>query len=305
LNHEEEILNDRVIVEFKPRPVGHNSTSKSEDYPDVRKEIRSLVRMLRLAAQKEDTFQVLYCHGFYETPENYGLVYRLPASTSLDMGHGMHCENLGNILLGHTSFKPLLSSNIQDRLDLAKSLAITMAHLHSVQWVHKSFNPDNILLFGNKIEDMIQFKWSHPYLVGFGTSRSNRGHSEKLTQCLRWENRVYVHPDRQKADYKRYLKIHDIYSLGVVLLEIGLLMCFKDRVYRNDQDWKGIMATEVQKKLLEESDKLKGIMGPTYRDIVKICLSGDFTVVDEDGEETGLGEAFRRDVCERFEQICY
>jgi hypothetical protein len=42
-----------------------------------------------------------------------------------------------------------------------------MFQLHSVDWLHKSFHPNNILLFGNPVSGAVQFDWSAPYVVGF------------------------------------------------------------------------------------------------------------------------------------------
>jgi serine/threonine protein kinase len=292
----------RVIVEFKERPPMREFLFDPQSVDTVKRELRSLVKELRLA----ERFQVLYCHGFYETPEHYGLVYRLPRTITTD--EYMQCESLGNVLL-HEEYKLLLAENLQNRLDLAKSLATTMYHLHSVQWVHKSFNPDNILLFGRRSWDKkVEFDWAHPYVVGFDASRANRAHSDKLPASLRWENRVYTHPARQReGEWTRFHKLFDIYSLGVVLLEMGTLTCFKHPSFRRNAEWTDIPASEVQKRFGDQAMGLKAKLGRTYSEIVEVCLSGNFGVpIDEDdADETMLLDAFRSDVCEKFDQVRY
>jgi hypothetical protein len=307
-----ELLESRVIVEFKERPLLHAMTQDMEEIESVKRELRSLVKILRLASdQHSDTFKVLYCHGFYEQPEQYGLIYRLPPTIQID--EYMHCESLGNILMQET-YNSLLGANLQNRLDLAKSLAATISHLHSVQWVHKSFNPDNILLFGRRIppstttipSPSLQFDWSHPYLVGFDASRANRAHSDKLPSNLRWENRVYTHPSKQRSlQTPRFEYKFDIYSLGVVLLEIGRLQCFKHDQYRKCSAWTNIPATEVQRKFVEMARELRGRVGRTYAEIVEVCLVAGFDVREDDADETKLLDAFRSDVCEKFDLIQY
>ena len=305
LNDYGNIQEPRVIVEFKERPPMRDFSFDPKSVDSVKKELRSLVKELRLAAGTESV-HVLYCHGFYETPERYGLVYRLPRAIVPD--EYMQCESLGNVLL-HEDYRLRLADNLQNRLDLAKSLATTMYHLHSVQWVHKSFNPDNILLFGRRTLDRtIAFDWRHPYVVGFDASRANRAHSDKLPASLRWENRVYTHPARQReGEWTRFHKLFDIYSLGVVLLEIGKLTCFKNVSFRRNAEWTDIPATEVQRKFVVEAGTLKGLLGRTYSEIVEVCLSGSFGVpIDEDdADETMLLDAFRSEVCEKFDQVCY
>jgi len=292
----------RVIVEFKERPQTREFSFDPKSVDHVKKELRSLVKELRLA----ERFQVLYCHGFYEAPEHYGLVYRLPKTIIPDAY--MQCESLGNVLM-HEEYKSFMAENLQNRLDLAKSLATTMYHLHSVQWVHKSFNPDNILLFGRRSWDKkVEFDWARPYVVGFDASRANRAHSDKLPASLRWDNRVYTHPARQREDeWTRFHKLFDIYSLGVVLLEIGTLTCFKHPSFRRSADWTDIPAAEVQKRLVVQAEALKAALGRTYSEIVQVCLSGDFGFPndEDDADETMLLDAFRSEVCEKFEQVCY
>ena len=204
-------------------------------------------------------------------------------------------------------YSKLLAENQDNRLNLAKSLANTLYHLNSVQWVHKSLNPDNILLFG---QAEAVFDWSSPYLVGFDVSRPVDANSDRLTPNLRWGNRVYIHPDRQReGQIPRFRIRYDIYSLGVVLLEIGKLICFKSDEYRQDKTWTDVPAHEVQKRLERMASELKRDMGKTYAEIVELCLRGNFlgsTVSEKhDDDDTELLEVFRIAVCENFDQINY
>ena len=65
-----------------------------------------------------------------------------------------------------------------------------------------------------------------PYLVGFSYARRGTARSTGSSRAD-WRNEIYRHPERQGAElgidpevyYKAY---HDVYSLGVVLLELGL-----------------------------------------------------------------------------------
>lgn len=59
-------------------------------------------------------------------------------------------------------------------------------------------------------------------MFGFEFSRPEAYFSHGLADvCLARD--VYRHPDRQRRPTQVFSKIHDIYALGVVLLEIGLL----------------------------------------------------------------------------------
>ena len=284
-----------VIAEFKDRPRGMHIQGAIDQ---VIKQLRSLVKVLRIAAS---TFQILYCHGFCETKSGYSLVYQLPSSITTP--RTMQCETVSNILMNRT-YSQLLGADLQYRCDLAKALALTMFHIHSVQWLHKSFNSDNILLFGNKSENGVIFDWTRPYIVGFDASRNVLDESTKLPAAESWEERVYIHPERQKHQYSRFQKLFDIYSLGVVLLEIGCLKSFKDKKYKVS-DWSNLPGQQVQQKLIHEAKELRKIMGITYEEIVTTCLTGDFAIAGDDQEETQLSDAFRNDVNDKFQKIFY
>jgi serine/threonine protein kinase len=288
----------RVIVEFKDRPPTFDPTESDK----IGRDLRSLVRMLRLAAETKKTFPLLYCHGFYESDASYGLVYQLPKSPDILMPAA--CTTLSNVLTTE-NYQLILCEDIQNRLEIAKCLANAIFDLHSVQWLHKSINSDNILLFKQRsASGKMTFDWSRPYIVGFGTSRHIHFATRGVPQPLRWQERVYTHPDRQSDELVTFRKAFDIYSLGVVLLEIGNVECYKTRDERT-RAWKHLKAKQLQEALIDESRKLDGLMGATYAKIVRVCLQGRFQVEDEDAEETQLSDAFRTQVRDRFDRIRY
>lgn len=89
--------------------------------------------------------------------------------------------------------------------------------------MHESIRSENILFLPRDDEtdpDEPQ-DISEPWLFGFEFSRPemffSHGHADP---CL--ERDLYRHPERQQRPTQMFGKIHDIYALGVVLLEIGL-----------------------------------------------------------------------------------
>jgi len=283
-----------VIVEFKSRPC-------QDDYrytlgPQViTEEINKLIKTLRIAAQTAETaetFRVMYCEGWYQTFDHFGLVYRLPPHPAK-----FRCESLGNILL-KPEYKEQLLRDLDNRLQLAKALAWTLFELHTVDWVHQSFHPDNILLFGNELgPGTVQFDWSKPYVVGFVSSRSNSGVSGKLNFRGQWTSRLYTHPDRLLKDYERYTKIHDIYSLGVVLLEVGRLGSFMED--RQHGEWNKLGPHKMRDVFKEKAKSLQTILGKNYREVVLACLDGNF----EKWDDYTLLNDFRTQVCQKLDQI--
>lgn len=297
------LLHDRVIVEFKePDPIAIREEKRRNE---VRLQLRYLVRELRLASRsttEAKPFQVLYCLGFCKMEDGYGIVYLPPSSNTYDI-----CESLGNILLKE-NYRRVFEKTFANRLHLAKALAFTIYSLHSIQWVHRTIKPDNILIFGSFTTDReVKFDWTSPYIVGFDAARPNLACDDRIPASIRWENRVYAHPHTQRngdSGIKRFSKQYDIYSLGVVLLEIGQMKCFKDSEYRKSRAWTDISAKEVQDKLLLLAEELRGIAGETFSKIVVRCLDGfpDFNDWD-DVAGTALSALFRSRVCEMFDQI--
>lgn len=62
--------------------------------------------------------------------------------------------------------------------------------------------------------------YSQSWVLGFDLSRPEGELSLGPTE-LYPERDVYRHPDRQGQVRMQFTKLHDIYALGVVLLEIG------------------------------------------------------------------------------------
>jgi hypothetical protein len=299
-----------VIVEFKAhvthkvtshvfgKPLAEGSVRNTWDgnmetqggsIPD-KKSLNNLVRTLRLAAQKPGTFHVMYCEGWYEqtAPSYFGLVYRLPPIEGY-----FRCESLGNILQ-NTEYKASLYVDLENRLKLARALAWTLFELHSVDWVHESLHPDNILLFGRIIGGGVHFDWSNPYVVGFDSSRSVEGVSGPMNQRAQWTSCLYTHPSRRTGTYVRFEKTHDIYSLGVVLLEIGRLTSLME-----DKKFK-ISSDKLKENFIEEALNLPTVLGTTYRDVVLACLNGQ--LVDRHHKHL-LTSEFRSRVCDKLDQI--
>ena len=284
-----------VIIEFKARP-GPEDARFLMGRDVIANEIDTLISALRIAAQTKETFRVLYCEGWYEAFDHFGLVYRLPSKKSR---FGQRCESLGNILLKR-EYCELLKSDLENRLRLGKALAWTLFDLHSVDWVHKSFHTDNILLFGEEISpDSVNFDWSCPYVVGFDGSRSNSGISGKQTSRELSVSRLYTHPDRQLKEYERYKKTHDIYALGVVLLEIGLLSSFwGDR--QETENLNNMAPQQIKEKLVQKARTLHVILGKGFRDVVLTCLTEQFVHKTDDYQ---LLKEFRCKICEKLDQI--
>ena len=319
-----------VIVEFKAKPSPEDARYALG--PEFHKgEVDKLIRTLRVASEVKEKdsekrpFHVLFAEGWYDQHDHFGLVYRLPALKTTNF----RCESLGNILL-KDDYRELLSKSLENRLVLSKALAWTLFELHSVNWVHESFHPDNILLFAEEVEpDVYHFDWSAPYVVGFDSSRTDNGRSGKFNPKAQWTSRIYTHPDRDETQaYKRFKKTHDIYALGVVLLEVGRLRSFIDEVMEQQKVMKEFHEKQKMKKedpdamqvdsepvveftyktaprdfkesFEKKTEVLNKILGPAYRQVVMKCLNWQVVYAEDDNKLSGL---FRSEVCDRLELI--
>lgn len=98
------------------------------------------------------------------------------------------------------------------------------------------------------------------------------------------ERNIYRHPDRQgppeDAPGNRFSVLHDIYALGVVLLEVGLW-----RPVMGYEEWRDCGSADERKSMLEEhaAERLPHYMGRGYTDAVSACLKGE--IADEVARE--------------------
>lgn len=222
-----------------------------------------------------------------------------------------------------SSLRGLLSQpspSLDAKFHLAKSLAKALTSLHAADFVHKNIRPETIIV----LEDANKEK-SIPYLVGFESLRPSEARSS-LVSDMAWERNIYRHPSRQGLRPQEYYTMqHDIYSLGVCLLEIGLWSSFVEYTpgvrpgtslpIANllEKNNKREVANDIEALLVDMAKtKLPSKMGRTYTEVVLsslACLDKDtdnvFTnsadLYDEDG--IAIGVAFIENILMRLESI--
>ena len=129
------------------------------------------------------------------------------------------------------SLRSYLSSGanhtLTDRFKLAKQLAKSVSYVHTLGFVHKNVRPETILAFQDNMSVLDSI-----FLTGFEKVRVADGRT-RLSGDSAWEKNLYRHPHRQGVNPEEaYVMQHDIYSLGVCLLEIGMWESFVS--YEND-----------------------------------------------------------------------
>jgi hypothetical protein len=301
-----DVLSRLVIVEFcpkavPPQPQENRGLRVPSPNPSTRtspEKLEKLVETLRMAVS-DPSFRFLYTRGWYDVDPNYdALVYELPAT----IRPPLICESLANILRDPT-FRNLLAVDLGNRFKLARAVAHSLLAFHSVNWVHKSFYPENILVFGDiQGNGKPKFDWSTPYLVGFGTSRQTMEISSANDFKLFWSYHIHNHPHRSNPEKHRpYKALYDIYSLGVILLEVGRTTSLTLSNTSESMNWGvGIDQKEVRENLVEEALKLPQVVGKEYRDVVLTCLKDELEVAEI---ACRLADEFRIRVCQKLDSI--
>ncbi|KAJ5614197.1 hypothetical protein N7528_007851 [Penicillium herquei] len=198
----------------------------------ARIQIRDLARLLLHVDPA--TFNLLKCEGVIELSAEQGvnlyLLFEIPKDVSSP-------RILRDRLLTDST-KPSLTQRVQ----LAKQLARSVMFVHAAGFVHKNIRPETVIIFDNTDASNQNAGLPQPendspvnkclkslgpsFLIGFERFRRAEGHTDRFGD-IAWEKNLYRHPLRQGLQPEDIFEMrHDIYSLGVCLLEIGLWRSF-------------------------------------------------------------------------------
>ena len=191
--------------------------------------------------------------------------------------------------------------SLSDRLEMARQLTNAVYYVHLYSFVHKNIRPETILSLGRTEDAGLP---QTAFLTGFQIIRDAQGRTRPVAD-MRWEVNLYRHPQRWGGGAEYFVMQHDIYSLGVCLLEIGLWESFV--AYDGNGDAKPsqtlVDRTHDQAELqdptqlkaflvsLSRSSTLRGKMGTKYGKVVETCL----TCLDQENVDFGNEEDFTDD----------
>lgn len=257
----------------------------------VARNVKRLDRLLREAVMP--SLPIAKYEGYIDEPKNncFGLVFQLPIKT-LEAPVHRTLEDL---------YKKVPMMPLNSRMKIAYSLARGISNLHAVGWVHKSVCSTNVLFFPDPeaISNARRgLKLSQPYLFGFDLARPQEASSEHNKE-YRTARLLYTHPQRWGAPQESFNSMHDIYSLGVILLELG---CWK-KASGFDPAGQGFAETndewQIQKHLLGAAKTyLPHYTGKRYSEIVCSCLSGSFASLPSEQNPAQLLADFRKTILE-------
>lgn len=273
-------------------------------YNDVKRGTRDLAR--KLQHRDPDTFGLLNCEGFVagstktlsKITMDFTIIFEVPLGR-------FNPRALRDILL---NTQP--PDTLTHRLLLARNLAKSVGFIHTFGFVHKNVRPESILTFDSSAGSI----YPSAFLVGFENFRKEEGGTQRLGDQT-FEGNLYLHPNRQgTSPQEKYIMQHDIYSLGVVLLEVGLWKSFIEYVAEDGsvrptgllgappaaqarQLLTYVLLSAQDRFLSLARSELPKVMGTEYARVVETCLTclndnnndfGDQTEFeDEDGIVVG------------------
>lgn len=199
---------------------------------------------------------------------------------------------------------------LEQRLRLAFRLAATVSRIHGVSWLHKNLRSENIIFYRKKAqaasieqtpsESDIPEEW---FLYGFEYSRPvSDSTSTQLDRNI--ERNVYRHPQRWGIPTGSFSPLHDIYALGVILLELGMwrratsLLRTSDRTYPDPY--------KVHLALVRRATEHLGFSaGSSYREIVLRCLNLQSHSTEDGNQFLLFTQKIREQVVEELRALAY
>lgn len=255
------------------------------------KRLDDLARMMHSASSSHPDLHSIDCVGYTDDKchSRYGLVYKAPAP-SFSTLHALIAS------------PDLRTPDLDARVRLARTLAVSLWSLHSLDWLHKSLCAANVLFFpagltgaasrGATAATALVPDISRPYIAGFDASRPDLDTALSVVSRNPSIAELHRHPLALRGG-RPYVKAFDVYSLGLVLLEVGLWKVLQTyhRPHYSAERWRDRVVLTV---LLQG---LGSKVGKRYADVAEMCLR-----VDEDMTSAEAGELMEK-VVGRLESI--
>jgi hypothetical protein len=194
-------------------------------------------------------FHSLSCRGYikdWEAKDRYAYVFDLPFKvfppTVLQSAVRQHMDlpalprmrTLRDLLDLRTDL-PALNVRLRHAICLLESLL----QLHTAGWLHKELRSENVIFIqppGVDLQTDQDILLSPMYIAGYVHARLDN--PQELTEPTEsgFENDLYRHPQSMGNSKLPYRKSFDIFSVGCVLLELGLWISLRDLLH--DAAWR-------------------------------------------------------------------
>lgn len=254
------------------------------DPSPLRGTLRRLLWQLR-SSENIKELKILPCLGYTcgSAPRSWEyihrVIYAIPGKAVISLR-----EMLGSKKI--SQFQSSLSLPI--RFEIAQSLARSIRYLHVAEWLHRGIRSSNVLFCSDVGFSDTSRQLDLPYLAGFDYPRSPvLGEDDDTKVLFKFrERQLYRHPDifgeptttlyTALGDNDPYFtKTHDIYGLGVILVELGLCRSagrlWMERPRDKCKSGRNFRDYLIAELIPEVSSKT----GPTYADVALYCLQAD------------------------------
>ncbi|KAH7140169.1 hypothetical protein B0J13DRAFT_557309 [Dactylonectria estremocensis] len=286
-----------ALLEWKVYEANNPSELTKRQYDRlVGSSIRSLANLLS-QEPKPTKLRALDCLGFYEHPDpdvNAGVcfAFKNPPNTVTEP------IRLTTLLLnGKTKFKHAGVSVgpvffLGQRFAMALTLASAVYQLHYLGWLHKGIRSHNVLFYLPKDQ---QNKWKPDpkqlFLTGYEFARPASLPSLSVKPETTVEEAWYQHPAYMDSVLVKYEPSFDLYSLGIVLVEIALWKRAETLAHEGNTDKSRpcIPLEQWQRYVIRYLlPTVKEKMGEVYGEVVRRCIEGDIS-----GSKSNLGADYK------------
>lgn len=282
-------VQNRSLIEYKQIPATGSATVQQSV---LFQRLINLIDLLRVTP-RPNQYRILDCKGFVRhrinSEEHFGFVFALPARIALRPQ--LRVSSLQELLRGDRDKSAVPYFTLEQRFRLAAQLANSVAYLHFAGWLHRNLASENVICFHAENELNID----ELFLSGFAFSRPDNPREVSEFDVNTTSN-LYRHAQYQMPVPKhKFQRSYDIYSLGIILIEIGLWRRIST-FWRQEVD-----AVAFQEHIIKVVVPWLGFcMGERYREAVLACL--DVVRLNVQGDEgRRLSSAFSRIVVQQLE----
>ncbi|CRG90530.1 Laminin subunit alpha-5 [Talaromyces islandicus] len=262
-----------ILVEFTPMMLESQNSVTIPAAHRLDKQHRALDRLVENS--RVSHLGLLRFLGYYLDMANarYAFVYQMPVdyfpflSNPSNLLKELKPKTLVSLFHSGDEQQDIPVPTLESRFRLAYNLLLAVLHLRSQNFVHGNINSNNILVFpglknssqdeiGGLVEDL-----RRPYLTSLAQFSGSDPTPEPLSSSM------YRHPDDKRVLDDEAAWAYDLYSLGLVLLEIGLWAPIS-------RLWKMKYNNAMFKQRIENVyiKKLASKCGNAYLHVVQLCL---------------------------------
>ncbi|TGJ76810.1 hypothetical protein E0Z10_g10829 [Xylaria hypoxylon] len=307
--------NESFLIEYRT----YSDDAREWEVQNHRRVVREIAAILHRVDAR--LMGILPCEGFLWDSLSNRFELRFPFPPGLTKP-----RTLLDLLQDPENRRSGVKHPLNQRISLAKRIVKAVFVLHAAGFVHKQIRPDNVVIFdristrtpieAHSSAERTKYPYAlgEPFLVGFDSARKVDAASLMLS-VEDWKKSIYLSPERHRLQQGNEFQMHhDIFSLGVLLLEMAFWASFQDRGSQlGKRVWKDGTTLRSPGELKSvylslASGAVPRLMGQKYADAVAACLTGlqseGRSVKDlEDSDGIVVGTKYVTAIIKKLEEI--